>query len=75
MNVFSVYCLATFVVKLCLVYVQVILKDLEDCKAHVTAVETLVSSSQSNKTQFERLYANWKQLYTAVRVREERDLN
>lgn len=71
----SVFCLAKFVVTLCLVYVQVIQKDLEDCKAHITALETLVSSSQSNKTQYERLCVNWKQLYTAVRVRWERGLH
>lgn len=49
---------------------QVIQKDLEDCEAPLTALETLVSSSQSNRTQFERLYADWKHLHTAARVRE-----
>uniref|UniRef100_A0A8C4GYZ4 Spectrin repeat containing, nuclear envelope family member 3 n=1 Tax=Dicentrarchus labrax TaxID=13489 RepID=A0A8C4GYZ4_DICLA len=48
---------------------RVIHKDLEDCEAHITALETLVSSSQSNRTQFERLYADWKHLYNAVRVK------
>ncbi|KAM6969362.1 LOW QUALITY PROTEIN: nesprin-3 [Tautogolabrus adspersus] len=46
---------------------RVILKDLEDCDAHITALETLVSSSQSNRTQFERLCADWKHLHQAVR--------
>ncbi|KAM4625844.1 nesprin-3 [Polymixia lowei] len=48
---------------------RVIQKDLEDCEAHITALETLVSSSPSNRTQFERLYADWKLLYKAVRVK------
>ncbi|XP_037652434.1 LOW QUALITY PROTEIN: nesprin-3 [Sebastes umbrosus] len=48
---------------------RVILKDLEDCEAHISALETLVSSSQSNRTQFERLYADWKHLHTAARVK------
>ncbi|TDG98546.1 hypothetical protein EPR50_G00201470 [Perca flavescens] len=48
---------------------RVIQKDLEDCKAHMTALETLVSSSQSNRTQFERLYADWRHLHKAVRVK------
>ncbi|XP_070698326.1 nesprin-3 [Pempheris klunzingeri] len=48
---------------------RVIQKDLEDCEAHITALETLVSSSQRNRTQFERLYADWKHLYKAVRVK------
>ncbi|XP_070776709.1 nesprin-3 [Enoplosus armatus] len=48
---------------------RVIQKDLEDCDAHITALETLVSSSQSNRPQYERLYADWKQLYKAVRMK------
>ncbi|XP_034418944.1 nesprin-3 isoform X2 [Cyclopterus lumpus] len=48
---------------------RVILKDLEDCEAHITALETLVSSSQSNRAQFERLYAEWKHLHKAARVK------
>ncbi|XP_034531179.1 nesprin-3 [Notolabrus celidotus] len=48
---------------------RVILKDLEDCEAHITALETLVSSSQNNRTQFERLCADWKHLHQAVRVK------
>ncbi|KAJ4938856.1 hypothetical protein JOQ06_028322, partial [Pogonophryne albipinna] len=48
---------------------MVIQKDLEDCEALLTALETLVSSSQSNRTQFERLYADWKHLHTAARLK------
>ncbi|XP_029316364.1 nesprin-3 isoform X2 [Cottoperca gobio] len=48
---------------------RVIQKDLEDCEAHITALETLVSSSPSNRTQFERLYADWKHLHTAARLK------
>ncbi|XP_033991071.1 nesprin-3 [Trematomus bernacchii] len=48
---------------------MVIQKDLEDCEAQLTALETLVSSSQSNRTQFERLYADWKHLHTAARLK------
>ncbi|XP_075963137.1 nesprin-3 isoform X2 [Anarhichas minor] len=48
---------------------RVILKDLEDCEAHITALETLVSSSQSSRTQLERLYAEWKHLHKAARVK------
>lgn len=51
---------------LCLV--QMIQKDVEDCEAHILALETLVSCSQSNSSQFERLYADWTQLLSAVRV-------
>ncbi|XP_041810004.1 nesprin-3 [Chelmon rostratus] len=48
---------------------RVIQKDLEDCEAHIIALETLVSSSQNNRTQFERLCADWKHLHKAVRVK------
>ncbi|XP_037342496.2 nesprin-3 [Pungitius pungitius] len=48
---------------------RVILKDLEDCEAPITALETLVSSSQSNQTQYERLHAEWKHLHMAARVK------
>uniref|UniRef100_A0A8C7MGX4 Spectrin repeat containing, nuclear envelope family member 3 n=1 Tax=Oncorhynchus kisutch TaxID=8019 RepID=A0A8C7MGX4_ONCKI len=44
-------------------------KDLEDCEAHITALETLVSSSSTNKTRSERLYGDWRNLYKAVRVK------
>ncbi|XP_068451618.1 nesprin-3 [Clinocottus analis] len=48
---------------------RVILKDLEDCEAHITALETLDSSSQSNRSQLERLYAEWKHLHKTARVK------
>eukprot|EP00064_Thunnus_orientalis_P008179 superscaffoldBa00000956_g8202 len=48
---------------------RVIHKDLEDCEAHIIALETLVSSSQSNRTQYEKLYTDWKHLHKAVRVK------
>uniref|UniRef100_A0A674F1N9 Spectrin repeat containing, nuclear envelope family member 3 n=1 Tax=Salmo trutta TaxID=8032 RepID=A0A674F1N9_SALTR len=48
---------------------RVIKKDLEDCEAHITALETLVSSSSANKTRYERLYGDWRNLYKAVRVK------
>ncbi|KAM8737380.1 nesprin-3 [Acanthopagrus schlegelii] len=48
---------------------KVIQKDLQDLEAHIIALETLVSSSQSNRTQFERLCADWKQLHTAVKAK------
>uniref|UniRef100_A0A8C7LPN9 Nesprin-3 n=1 Tax=Oncorhynchus kisutch TaxID=8019 RepID=A0A8C7LPN9_ONCKI len=48
---------------------RVIKKDLEDCEAHITALETLVSSSSANRTQFERLYEDWRILYKSVRVK------
>lgn len=51
------------------IYLQVIRKDLEDCEAHIIALETLVSSNPANRTKFERLFADWKLLYKAVRVR------
>lgn len=47
---------------------QVIQKELEDCEAYILVLETLVCSSQ-NKSQFERLHADWKHLHQAVRVR------
>ncbi|XP_062325713.1 nesprin-3 isoform X1 [Osmerus eperlanus] len=48
---------------------RVVKKDLEDCEAHIMALETLVSSSQTNSAQYERLYGDWKLLYKTVRVR------
>lgn len=48
---------------------RVIRKDLEDCEAHILALETLVSSNPTNGTKFERLYADWKLLYNAVRIK------
>ncbi|KAK2878972.1 hypothetical protein Q8A67_019763 [Cirrhinus molitorella] len=48
---------------------RVIRKDLEDCDAHIIALETLVSSNPANRTKFERLYGEWKLLYKAVRMK------
>ncbi|KAM9341249.1 nesprin-3 [Symphorus nematophorus] len=48
---------------------RVIQKDLEDCEAHIIALETLVSSSQSHRTQYDRLYAEWKHLHNTVRMK------
>ncbi|KAK3563510.1 hypothetical protein QTP86_030372 [Hemibagrus guttatus] len=48
---------------------KVIKKDLEDCEAHITALETLVSSSSANRTKFECLYSDWKLLYKDVRMK------
>ncbi|XP_030633286.1 nesprin-3 [Chanos chanos] len=48
---------------------KVIKRDLEDCEAHITALETLVSSSSANRTKLECVYADWKQLYKAVRTK------
>ncbi|XP_052476055.1 nesprin-3 [Carassius gibelio] len=48
---------------------RVIRKDLEDCEAYIIALETLVSSSPANRSKFERLYANWKLLCKAVRMK------
>ncbi|TRZ00773.1 hypothetical protein DNTS_005309, partial [Danionella cerebrum] len=54
---------------------RAIRKDLEECEAHIIALETLVSSSSANRTKFERLYADWKILYKAVwmKVRESEE--
>ncbi|CAM4648070.1 unnamed protein product [Leuciscus chuanchicus] len=48
---------------------RVIRKDLEDCEAHIIALETLVSSNPANRTKFECLYGEWKLLYKAVRMK------
>ncbi|XP_061076252.1 nesprin-3 isoform X1 [Conger conger] len=48
---------------------KVIKKDLEECEAHITALETLVSSNSANKMKFDQLNAEWKALYKAVRVK------
>nr|XP_019958626.1 PREDICTED: nesprin-3 [Paralichthys olivaceus] len=48
---------------------RMIQRDLVDCEAHIIALKTLVSSSQSNRTQFERLYADWNHLQKAVRTK------
>ncbi|XP_069028530.1 nesprin-3 isoform X2 [Embiotoca jacksoni] len=54
---------------------MVLQRDLEDCEAHLIALETLVSSSQSNRTQFEKLYVEWRHQYRTVRekVQESED--
>lgn len=52
-----------------LLCLQVILKDVEDYEAQVMALETLVSSSQTNRIQFEKLCDEWKHLHIAVKVR------
>lgn len=48
---------------------RVIRKDLEECEAHIIALETLVSSNPTNRTKFERLYADWRLLYKALRMK------
>ncbi|XP_077394108.1 nesprin-3 [Festucalex cinctus] len=47
---------------------RVIQKDLEDCEAHITALETLTSSCHNNQTQFEKLYTDWKHLNKTIEV-------
>lgn len=51
--------------------VQVILKDLQDCEAQVVALEALVSSSDSNNSQLQRLHSGLTQLHTTVVVSEQ----
>ncbi|XP_061897273.1 nesprin-3 [Entelurus aequoreus] len=48
---------------------KAIQKDLEDCEAHITFLETLISSSSSNRAQFEKVHADWKQLCNTIRVK------
>lgn len=48
---------------------RVIRKDLEECEAHIIALETLVSSNPANRTKFECLYADWRLLYKALRMK------
>ncbi|XP_062253911.1 nesprin-3 isoform X2 [Platichthys flesus] len=48
---------------------RMIQRDLVDCEVHITALEILVSSVQSNRTNFERLYNDWKHLQKAVRTK------
>uniref|UniRef100_A0A3B4GQY2 Spectrin repeat containing nuclear envelope family member 3 n=1 Tax=Pundamilia nyererei TaxID=303518 RepID=A0A3B4GQY2_9CICH len=52
-----------------LLCLQVILKDVEDYEAQVMALETLVSSSQTNRIQFEKLCDEWKHLHIAVKAK------
>ncbi|KAM6912174.1 nesprin-3 [Xenentodon cancila] len=47
----------------------VLQKDLEDFKAHVMALETLISSSQINRSRFETLCGEWKELHRTVGVK------
>ncbi|XP_035761755.1 nesprin-3 [Neolamprologus brichardi] len=47
----------------------VILKDVEDYEAQIMALETLVSSSQTNRIQFEKLCDEWKHLHIAVKAK------
>ncbi|XP_077431418.1 nesprin-3 isoform X2 [Vanacampus margaritifer] len=47
---------------------RVIQKDLEDCGAHLTALETLISSCDNNRTRFEKLYTDWKHLTKTIEV-------
>uniref|UniRef100_A0A3Q2ZGV5 Spectrin repeat containing, nuclear envelope family member 3 n=1 Tax=Hippocampus comes TaxID=109280 RepID=A0A3Q2ZGV5_HIPCM len=45
---------------------RVIQKDLEDCEAPIKALENLISGCQSNQTQFEQLFTDWKYLKKTV---------
>ncbi|XP_051941652.1 nesprin-3 isoform X3 [Hippocampus zosterae] len=47
---------------------RVIQKDLEDCEAPIKALENLISGCQSNQTQFEKLFTDWKYLKKTVEV-------
>ncbi|XP_019725619.1 nesprin-3 isoform X5 [Hippocampus comes] len=47
---------------------RVIQKDLEDCEAPIKALENLISGCQSNQTQFEQLFTDWKYLKKTVEV-------
>ncbi|XP_012709706.2 nesprin-3 isoform X1 [Fundulus heteroclitus] len=44
-------------------------KELEDGRAQLTVLETLVSSGQSNRTQYEKLCADWTELHRRVMVK------
>uniref|UniRef100_A0A672J8X9 Spectrin repeat containing, nuclear envelope family member 3 n=1 Tax=Salarias fasciatus TaxID=181472 RepID=A0A672J8X9_SALFA len=44
-------------------------RDLQDCEAHIMALETLVSSSPSNRSQFEKLCVEWKHLNKTARMK------
>ncbi|XP_061749861.1 nesprin-3 [Nerophis ophidion] len=48
---------------------KAIQKDLEDCQAQLTSLEALVSSSSSNRTRFEKVHADWKQLCNTIKVK------
>ncbi|MEQ2177844.1 hypothetical protein GOODEAATRI_007820 [Goodea atripinnis] len=47
----------------------VLQKELEDGEAQLTALKTLVSSSQSSRTQYEQLCADWTELHRRVMVK------
>ncbi|XP_008398334.1 nesprin-3 isoform X1 [Poecilia reticulata] len=47
----------------------VLQKELEDSKAQLTVLETLVSSNQSSRTQYEKLCADWSELHRRVTVK------
>lgn len=53
------------------VCVQVILKDLQDCEVQVVALGALVSSSDRNSSQLQRLHSSLTQLHTTAVVSEE----
>lgn len=48
---------------------QVLQKELQDGDVQLTALETLVSSDQSGRTQYEKLCADWTELQRRVTVR------
>uniref|UniRef100_A0A3P9P940 Spectrin repeat containing, nuclear envelope family member 3 n=1 Tax=Poecilia reticulata TaxID=8081 RepID=A0A3P9P940_POERE len=52
----------------------VLQKELEDSKAQLTVLETLVSSNQSSRTQYEKLCADWSELHRRVKVRDCDDI-
>ncbi|XP_061600115.1 nesprin-3 isoform X2 [Cololabis saira] len=45
---------------------MVVHKDLEDLESHIVAMETLVSSSQSNRSRLEKLHGDWTDLHRTV---------
>ncbi|XP_041827390.1 nesprin-3 isoform X2 [Melanotaenia boesemani] len=49
----------------------VLQKDLEDYEADLSVLETLVSGSPSNRTQYEKLCGDWKELQRRVKVKVE----
>lgn len=48
---------------------QILRKELEDGQAQLTALETLVSSSQTSRTQYDKLCADWTELHRRVVVK------
>ncbi|XP_023208298.1 nesprin-3 isoform X1 [Xiphophorus maculatus] len=47
----------------------VLQKELEDGEAQLTVLDTLVSSNQSSRTQYEKLCADWSELHRRVTVK------